>query len=462
MRFNFNKFSSKKPATKPAAEIVSNDDPDVITPPTPVARMLSKKVIFSAVGVVGVVFVVIMFAAATTGQKSSSKTAIINNQQLKAASADQVEKAIGAALDAPKPLPAAASGVAAIAGQQTLAQASGGDALLQHAAKGNAQATIGAKIGDVLLKNAKAQNVVVPALSPIEQAKQQQQTKEVQDAQAALSAPLNVSGFGMQQAATAPSSQFDPNAAAKAYAAGAASHMPTPQQPAQQGDTNEQDRKKGFLAEASSQPDSEWLPEAKKAMIGKYEIKAGSVIPGVLISGINSDLPGMIIAQVSQNVFDTKSGARVLIPQGTRIVGTYDSGVTYGQKRALVVWNRIIFPDATSLTLKGMPGSDAAGFAGFADQVDNHYWKIFGSAAAMSVFSAAAQLSQPQQQNSNGNNNAPTMGQTMAASLGQQLGQVGSQMAQKNMAVQPTIVIRPGYEFDIMITRDIVLDPYNS
>ncbi|ECW9094578.1 TrbI/VirB10 family protein [Escherichia coli] len=220
---------------------------------------------------------------------------------------------------------------------------------------------------------------------------------------------------------------------------------------------NQQDRKQAFLANT---PEADvYLARQKKAAIApSQEVKAGWVIPGVMISGINSDLPGQIIGQVREAVYDSATGTQCLIPPGSRVVGTYDSGVTLGQTRALAVWRRIIYPDGSSISIDNMPGTDMGGYAGFNDKVNNHYARIFGSGLLLSVFSAGIQLSQPQA--SNGENYSSS--QIIAGSLGQQMGQIGMQMAQKNMNIQPTLEIRPGYEFNIMVTKDIILPTWEG
>ncbi|ECB2918775.1 TrbI/VirB10 family protein [Salmonella enterica] len=220
---------------------------------------------------------------------------------------------------------------------------------------------------------------------------------------------------------------------------------------------NQQDRKQAFLANT---PEAEvYLARQRKAAVApSQEVKAGWVIPGVMISGINSDLPGQIIGQVREAVYDSATGTQCLIPPGSRVVGTYDSGVTLGQTRALAVWRRIIYPDGSSISIDNMPGTDMGGYAGFNDKVNNHYARIFGSGLLLSVFSAGIQLSQPQA--SNGENYSSS--QIIAGSLGQQMGQIGMQMAQRNMNIQPTLEIRPGYEFNIMVTKDIILPTWEG
>lgn len=232
-----------------------------------------------------------------------------------------------------------------------------------------------------------------------------------------------------------------------------------PQQAAASGmaAANGQAQKRAFLTE-SLDAETYLGRERKAALVPNVEIKAGTVIPGVLISGINSDLPGQIVGQVRQAVYDSATGQNLLIPSGAKLIGTYDSGITLGQSRALVVWQRIIYPDGSSLSLDNMTGADKGGYGGFSDKVNNHYGKMFASAIFLSAFSAGVQLSQPQAQN--GENYSAS--QTIAGALGQQLGQLGMKMAERNMDIQPTIQIRPGYQFNIMVNKDIILPPWEG
>lgn len=224
---------------------------------------------------------------------------------------------------------------------------------------------------------------------------------------------------------------------------------------------NGQDEKSRFL-DMNNRAHDEVLLQPVKKPLSPFEIKAGSNIPGVLIGGINSDLPGEISAQVRSNVYDSVSGNYVLIPQGAKLQGIYDSNVAYAQQRLLVVWKRILFPNGDSLNLEGMPGTDLSGYAGFGDEVNNHYGKIFGSVILGSVISAGAQLSQPQ----NSSNNpfaAPSIGQTMAQSVGLNIANTTVAITNKNLGIQPTITIRPGFKFNIKVTKDLVFaTPYED
>jgi type IV secretory pathway VirB10-like protein len=221
-------------------------------------------------------------------------------------------------------------------------------------------------------------------------------------------------------------------------------------------DDNGQEEKARFFDNPPGASDT-LLPGTREAALSKFEIRAGTVIPAVMIAGINSDLPGQILGEVRENVFDTATGRYRLIPQGSKLVGRYDSTVTYGQQRILAVWNRVIFPDGSSLELKGMPGADAGGYSGFNDQVDEHFGRIIGAAVLSSLFAAGIQLSQPQV--SNGQNFTP--GQTTAGTVGQQVGEAGQAVIQRQLNIAPTLEIRPGYLFNVMVSKDIILPVYN-
>ncbi|MHB8549453.1 MAG: TraB/TrbI/VirB10 family type IV secretion system protein [Acidiferrobacterales bacterium] len=188
-----------------------------------------------------------------------------------------------------------------------------------------------------------------------------------------------------------------------------------------------------------------------------HELFAGSVLPAVLLTGIDSDLPGEVVAQVRQNIYNSLDPGERLIPQGARLIGVYSSAVTYGQQRALVAWRRIIFPDGATIALEGMPGTDSLGRAGFQDLVDNHYGRIFGSAFLVSMLGAGAQLAQPQ---NGGLLNTPTAEQQAAANLANEMNHVGTHLLNKNLSIQPTLKIRPGYLFDVLVTRTMILPPY--
>jgi type IV secretion system protein VirB10 len=192
-----------------------------------------------------------------------------------------------------------------------------------------------------------------------------------------------------------------------------------------------------------------------------FEVKTGTVIPGIMISGINSDLPGSLIAQVSQNVYDTATGHHLLVPQGAKLYGVYDSRVVYGQSRVLVAWNRVIFPDGSAVTLGAMPGADASGYAGYEDLVNNHYLRIFGSAFLMSLVTGGTSYAMDNVSNSSDNSDGTSVQDAMAAALAAQMGQATMSLLQKNLNIKPTLEIRPGYQFNVIVTKDVVFqEPY--
>ena len=216
-----------------------------------------------------------------------------------------------------------------------------------------------------------------------------------------------------------------------------------------ESDQNQQEEKQTFLRKGER---STYLGSKLTAPVSPFELKTGTVIPGVLISAVSSDLPGEIIAQVAENVYDTASGRYLLIPQGSKLFGHYDSQVSFGQRRVLVSWQRLIYPNAYTLELQGMSGHDGEGQSGFSDRVNNHLGRVFGWGLLTSMLSAGFQLSQPEQANSL----VPSNGQVAAAAVGQQMAQLGAQIASRNMQVQPTIEIRKGYRLNVMVNKDVI------
>ena len=196
-----------------------------------------------------------------------------------------------------------------------------------------------------------------------------------------------------------------------------------------------------------------------------FSVMAGSVIPAVLVSGINSDLPGPILAQVSQNVFDSATGKYLLVPQGSRLIGIYQNASTYGQQRVEIAWQRLIFPNTSSMDLPQMPGADQGGYSGFTDEVNNHYLRTFGTAAVMSLISAGQMVGQLATFGGGGTygpygysqpNQWAMASQTAGSAASGQFGSVGQQMIGQGMNRPPTIEIRPGYQFNVMVTEDLV------
>lgn len=221
---------------------------------------------------------------------------------------------------------------------------------------------------------------------------------------------------------------------------------------------NDQDQKAGFGPQHGKE-ESEYLGRERKAALGAYEVKAGWLIPAVLEQELNSDLPGLIRALVRENVYDTVTGQYVMIPAGSRLVGIYNSHVGYGQNALQAVWRRVIFPDGSSISLGGFEGDDGTGAAGFRDQVDNHWGKIFSGALLTSMFAAGIQLSQ-------GTNSSvlqsQSFGQQIGQAVGQQVGQLGVEVTRRNLNIQPTIIVRPGYRFFVRVEKDLTFHgPYS-
>ncbi len=214
-------------------------------------------------------------------------------------------------------------------------------------------------------------------------------------------------------------------------------------------------RKDAFVNQGTPQ---EYSTHTVSFQRSSYEIKAGTIIPCVLISGLNSDLPGNAIGQVSENVWDTATGRYLLIPRGSRVIGNYDNQVTYGQNRALVVWNRLIFPDGTSLVLDNLKGADQSGYAGFKGQVNNHWGQLITSALLVSLIGAGVELAEPNRNNNNNNNNNNNrnVGNILSERVATAIADVLTQIIQRDINRQPTLKIKPGYRFVMMAQRDIV------
>lgn len=228
--------------------------------------------------------------------------------------------------------------------------------------------------------------------------------------------------------------------------------------PADYEQQNDQGQKEKFLDKVRTREIDDYLRSTRTAPLGKYEIKAGWDIPGVLEQAMNSDLPGEVKALVRSNVYDTATGKYLLIPQGSRLLGTYNSHVTYGQKGLQVIWTRIIYPDGSAIDLDGMVGADVKGNSGFRFDVDNHYKRLIGMALLTSVFAAGIEISQRNQTSTLA---TPTVGQTASAAVGQQVGELGVEVTRRNLNVQPTIKIPIGYRFNVRVNRDMLFDsPY--
>jgi type IV secretion system protein VirB10 len=215
---------------------------------------------------------------------------------------------------------------------------------------------------------------------------------------------------------------------------------------------NGQDQKEAFLAkggEAATHNTGE-LQSASP-----YTVMAGTVIPAALVTGINSDLPGEVMAEVTQPVYDTATGRYLLIPQGSRLIGRYDSQVAFGQRRVLLVWLRLILPDASSIALDKLPGIDAAGYAGLEDSVGGHWGRLLSGAALSTLLGVNAELATSNQSRASGNVVVALRDSAQGAT-----NQIGQQITRRNLDIQPTLTVRPGFLMDVMVNQDLVLRPY--
>jgi type IV secretion system protein VirB10 len=218
--------------------------------------------------------------------------------------------------------------------------------------------------------------------------------------------------------------------------------------------TADQTRKLTFL---KAGPEKEvYNQHGLQTPVSVYQLMAGTVISASLVTGLNSDLPGFVIAQVTEHVYDTVSGRFLLIPQGSRLIGKYDNIVAFGQERALVVWQRIILPDGSSIVIDNLPATDTGGYAGLADQVDLHTWKLLKGVALATVLGVGSELAF---------GSASTDSDLIRAlqqSTQSTTNRAGQRLVERNLNVQPTITVRPGWPLRVIVHRDLVLRPYRG
>ena len=258
--------------------------------------------------------------------------------------------------------------------------------------------------------------------------------------------PGQTAGAAAQAAPGAPSAMaaFDP------LAAGPASTAAQPSDPTMV--QNRQEQKEAFLKGGSTETRNSGNLQMPAS---PYQVMAGTVIAAALVTGIKSDLPGDVIATVTEPIYDTATGKFLLIPQGSRILGRYNSQVSYGQSRVQMVWNRIILPDTSSLTLDNLVGTDPAGYAGVEDEIDRHWGRILAGAALTTLLGVGAELAAPE--NRQDGNRIITTGRDSAQDS---INQVGQEMTRRNLNVQPTLTARPGLPVRIVANRDLQLRPY--
>ncbi|ULU23274.1 TrbI/VirB10 family protein [Dyella terrae] len=250
-------------------------------------------------------------------------------------------------------------------------------------------------------------------------------------------------------AATPPASNlaaFDPQAA------GPASTVAQPTDPT--AVQNRQGQKEAFMAMGGDNATRNGGTLQTPA--SPYTVMAGTVIPAALVTGINSDLPGQVIAEVTQPVYDTATGRYLLIPQGSRLIGRYDSQVAFGQRRMLLVWLRLVLPDASSIALDKLPGIDPAGYAGLEDGVDWHWGRILAGAVLSTLLGVSSEMAMSNQGNLNNGNTVLALRDSAQDTANQ----VGQEITRRNLSVQPTLTARPGLPVEVMVNKDMVLRPY--
>ncbi|MCX5512887.1 TrbI/VirB10 family protein [Kaistia algarum] len=212
-----------------------------------------------------------------------------------------------------------------------------------------------------------------------------------------------------------------------------------------------QDRQLAFLDQT---PDRRTVSSDRVAAPASPNVlQAGAVISAALITGIRSDLPGQITAQVTENIYDSPTGRILLIPQGTRVIGQYDNGVGFGQRRILLVWNRLIFPNGRSIVLERQPGADTQGYAGLEDGVDYHWWDLAKAAALSTLLGIGAELA---------TDDNDRLVQAIRNGAQDTINQAGQQIVQRQLQIAPTLTIRPGFPVRVIVTRDLVLEPYGG
>jgi len=219
---------------------------------------------------------------------------------------------------------------------------------------------------------------------------------------------------------------------------------------------NGQDRKSAFLNVAT---DTKIYASGRlQTPASPFQVMAGTIIPAAMVTGLNSDLPGQAIATVTEPVYDMVTGKTLLIPQGSRLLGTYDAQVSYGQSRVLLVWTRLIMPDGSSIVLDRLPGADTKGFAGLEDETDNHWGKLLAGAALSTLLGVGAELGS---QNSGlGGTGQQTVVVATSRSAEESVNQIGQQVTRRNLNVQPTLTVRPGFPVRVIVNKDLVLRPY--
>jgi type IV secretion system protein VirB10 len=423
------------------------------TEPRPASKGLSKSLKKVAVGAAAAITGAIVFGIMTAGNKGSKSE---QADTLQASDAGQTKPAITTFMHNGSRKQAAESGIQTVdgSGSATAVPSPGPDHIATGLGKGPSDRGLGNRNRKELTETEKYRKW-----------KQERYFKSLEDAdmaaQKAQEAKPVASNDNMRgnegSAAGVPAAGQQPGFLSVSDGLNKLQDMAIAKAGAQEtGANSPQGENKAFMKDQSKEQTG-YLADTVHAAAGQHEIFAGSVIPAIMLTGIDSDLPGTISAQVRQTVYDSLNPDIVLIPQGAHLVGQYSSGVQYGQKRVLVAWSQLIFPNGSTIDLRGMSGTDGEGQAGFNDLVDNHFLRIFGSAFLLSILGVGAQLSQPQ------NSSilmAPTVGQQAAGAMAQELNIVGTNLMNQNLSIQPTLQIRPGYAFNVLVNKTMIMPSY--
>lgn len=284
-----------------------------------------------------------------------------------------------------------------------------------------------------------------PAPSDAEERARAERERRAEAQRAARQSPLMVATGKQATSQTASLPAFAP-----ATEAGAGVDLPSEPVTDASRDPNGQARKIVFARSASE--GTRINPHRVEAATSPYLLSAGSVIAASLITGIRSDLPGLVTAQVTQNAFDSATGQILLVPQGARLIGSYDSVVAFGQSRALVIWQRIVFPDGASLALDTVPASDPSGYAGLADKVDFHSWSLLKGIALSTLLGVAPELALSGESD---------LVAAIRRSTQDNAARAGDQITARNLNIQPSITIRPGAPVRLVVHRDLILKPWH-
>lgn len=297
-------------------------------------------------------------------------------------------------------------------------------------------------LGRPILEHQRAMATEAGGADPSAQLAAQERERQLAELKAARESGVLVSG----RTASTPAVVADATVAPTPPASEAA---PSPLDPDR--DPNAQGRKAQFVGALDRSGDIN--PHALTAAPSPYLLSAGSVISASLITGLRSDLPGLVTAQVTAQVFDSPTGRILLIPQGSRLIGSYDSVVAFGQKRALIVWQRIMLPDGSSMKIDNVPATDASGYAGLQDKVDFHTWALLKGIALATLLGVGTELTVTGESD---------LVQAIRESTQQNISRAGDQLTSRNLNIQPTITIRPGATVRLVVHKDLILAPWRG